>query len=273
MSSPSPAPPLLQISDTHFGTENPPVLRALLALARELAPEVVVWSGDITQRATRAQFAAARAFAQQLAPSPVLAIPGNHDIPLLDVATRLAAPYARHREAFGPVLEPTHISPAWRIVGVNTTRPWRHRHGQVSPQQVEAVARRLQQGATDAQIRVVVVHQPVAVARPQDAIHLLRGGPVAVRRWVQAGADIIMGGHIHLPYVLPLPPAQAGSPPHAWCVQAGTAISTRIRAEAGNSVNVLRHGSSPHGGTCAIVERWDYRLPAEGSGLTANRRA
>jgi len=266
-----PAAPLLQISDTHFGTENPAVQNALLSLARQIAPELVVWSGDITQRATRAQFAAARAFADQLAPAPVLAIPGNHDIPLFDLLERAASPYARHREAFGPVLEPLHISSAWRVVGVKTTRRWRHRHGQVSPRQAEAVAARLR-GAAPEQIRVVVVHQPVAVARAQDAIHLLRGGTAAARRWMQAGADIVMGGHIHLPYVLPLhaPAAQEDGPARdasrAWCVQAGTAISTRTRPQAGNSVNVLRHGRGPLGRLQAVVERWDYQPHPTGPG-------
>ena len=83
---------LLQISDPHFGTEQPPVVAALERLAHEQAPDVLVLSGDITQRATAAQFRAARAFVDRLGIAPTLVIPGNHDIPLFNAAARLAAP-------------------------------------------------------------------------------------------------------------------------------------------------------------------------------------
>ena len=85
---------LLQISDPHFGTEQAPVVDALLTLAHAQRPDLVVLSGDITQRARRAQFAAARRFVERLAPSALLAIPGNHDIPLFNPVARLLWPYA-----------------------------------------------------------------------------------------------------------------------------------------------------------------------------------
>lgn len=243
---------LLQISDTHFGTERPAVVRALTAFAADLAPELVVLSGDITQRATVRQFAAARAFCGGLG-APVLAVPGNHDIPLFNPLARLLWPYARHRRAFGAELEPVHASADFLVIGVKTTRRWRHQHGQLSGRQVERVAARLRQAAPE-QVRVVVVHQPVAVPTPRDARDLLRGHGAAVRAWAQAGADVIAGGHIHLPYVLPLHQQETGLARRAWCVQAGTAVSSRIRREAGNSVNVLRHRAAG----AAEVERWDY---------------
>ena len=80
---------VLQISDTHFGTERPPVVEALVALASQLRPDVVVLSGDITQRARRAQFDAARRLVERLPPAPLLALPGNHDIPLCNLAARI----------------------------------------------------------------------------------------------------------------------------------------------------------------------------------------
>jgi predicted MPP superfamily phosphohydrolase len=122
---------LLQISDTHFGTEQPQVVEALLALAALQRPELVVLSGDITQRARPAQFRAAKAFVERLG-APVLAIPGNHDIPLFDLWTRLTRPYARYAKVFGADLEPVHSSPDLLLVGVNTTRAWRHKNGEVS---------------------------------------------------------------------------------------------------------------------------------------------
>jgi 3',5'-cyclic AMP phosphodiesterase CpdA len=248
---------LLQVSDTHFGTEQEPVVRALLALARREAPELVVLSGDITQRARPRQFRAARDFADRLG-RPVLAIPGNHDIPLLDLWARLRHPYARFAEAFGAELEPVHRSPGLLVVGVNTTRARRHKDGEVSPPQVERVARLLAQ-AGPGQLRVVVVHQPVAVTRAEDLCNRLHGHATALARWAEAGADLVMGGHIHLPYVMPLP----GLARPLWAVQAGTAVSSRVRAGAPNSVNLLRW-DAPAAPGCCEIEQWDFS-PADGA--------
>ncbi|MGZ5269625.1 MAG: metallophosphoesterase [Ramlibacter sp.] len=83
---------LLHISDTHFGTEQPKVAAALLALAHERRPDLLVYSGDMTQRAREVEFAAARAFCQELGIARMLALPGNHDIPLFDVFARAMHP-------------------------------------------------------------------------------------------------------------------------------------------------------------------------------------
>jgi 3',5'-cyclic AMP phosphodiesterase CpdA len=240
---------VLHISDTHFGTEVPAVVEALVQLAAEQRPALVVLSGDITQRARPSQFGAARAFVDRLG-APVLSIPGNHDIPLFDLWARLSAPYARYTAAFGAELEPVHRSAGLLVVGVNTTRAWRHKHGEVSGQQIQRVARELE-GASATQLRVVVVHQPVAVVRAEDAVHRLRGHREALQRWASAGADLVLGGHIHLPYLAPL----EGLARPLWAVQAGTAVSSRVRPGVPQSVNLLRWDSSAGG---CLIERWDH---------------
>ena len=256
---------LLQVSDPHFGTERAPVVAALEALVREQRPDVLLLSGDITQRATRAQFAAARAFVDRLQVPAVVAVPGNHDIPLFNLAARLLWPYAHYARTFGSELEPQFERDDVLVLALNTTRRWRHVNGEVSAEQIERVARRCEQAPAE-QWRIVVVHQPVAVTRPQDAHNLLRGREAAVRRWSAAGVDVVLGGHIHLPFVLPLQERWAGLPRPIWAVQAGTAVSHRLRAEAGNSVNLLRITSGAAkpagaGSTTARalqVERWDH---------------
>lgn len=246
---------VLQISDTHFGTEQPQVVEALVGLALRQRPDLVVLSGDITQRARPAQFRAARAFVDRLG-APVLAIPGNHDIALFDLWSRLMRPYARYAAAFGQDLEPVHATDGLLVIGVNTTRPWRHKHGEISPQQVGRVARLLE-GAEVAQLRIVVVHQPVAVSLDEDAPHRLRGHAAALERWAAAGVDLVMGGHIHLPYVLML----QGLMRPLWVVQAGTAVSSRVREGVPNSVNLLHWEASSAPGRCRI-EQWDFAAGA-----------
>ncbi|MFP8779091.1 metallophosphoesterase family protein [Hydrogenophaga sp. RWCD_12] len=247
---------LLHISDTHFGTERPQVVEALLDLAAQQRPDLVVLSGDITQRARPAQFQQARAFSDRLGVR-VLAIPGNHDIPLLNLVTRLSRPYARYAAAFGSDLEPVQESPEWLVIGVNTTRAWRHRNGDVSDAQIERVTRLLRQ-AGGQQLRVVVVHQPLAVTEPGDRPHLLQGHRGAVRAWAAAGADLLLGGHIHLPYTLALP----GLDRRVWAVQAGTAVSSRQRPGVPNSVNIVRW--EPARERCCRVERWDFLAQEHG---------
>ncbi|VTU20799.1 metallophosphoesterase family protein [Variovorax sp. RA8] len=247
---------LLHMSDPHFGTEQPDVMRALAMLVRTERPDALVLSGDITQRATRAQFARARAFVDSLAIPRLLAIPGNHDIPLFALSTRLLAPYARYSAAFGDELEPVVDLPDFLLVGVNTTRWYRHENGATSAQQAERVARRLAKGSAR-QLRVVVVHQPVAVTREEDHKNLLIGREEAMRIWAEAEADLVLGGHIHLPFVLPLHEDAGGPARRMWCVQAGTAVSTRLRAGAPNSVNLIRFEGADGERRCT-VEQWDY---------------
>lgn len=251
---------LLQVSDPHFGTEQPRVVQALLRLARQLGVDVLVMSGDVTQRARRSQFARAREFVDALAPRTLVAIPGNHDIPLFNVFARAFVPYRNYVRCFGTDLEPVVELPDVLIVAVNTTRPYRHKHGEVSVAQVERVSARLRQ-AQSGQVRVVVVHQPVLAVRPTDEVNLLRGAERAVFEWAAAGVDLIMGGHIHLPYVRSLRTAHSALRASVFAVQAGTAVSHRVREGVPNSVNVLRCEAIGEARRC-VVERWDFQTEA-----------
>lgn len=249
---------ILHVSDTHFGRELPEVVDAVCRLATEQCPDIIVLSGDITQRARPEQFTAAGAFMTRLGGSSRLVIPGNHDIPLLDIFTRIVAPYSRYRRIFGRALEPTLDLPEALIVGVRTTRRYRHVNGEISDAQVEAVAAKLRAAQPD-QLRVVVTHQPVHVPKASEEHNLLRNGDAAIRAWSDAGVDLILGGHIHLPYCVPLHERIAGLRGGGWIVQAGTAVSSRVRHEAPNSLNVIRHRPRD----ACVVERWDYAFESE----------
>jgi 3',5'-cyclic AMP phosphodiesterase CpdA len=245
---------ILHISDTHFGTERPQVVAALTDLARQQSPSVVVLSGDITQRARGHQFDAACTFLRGLS-LPLLAIPGNHDIPLFNLFARCFSPYANYTRVFGRDLEPEHDSPSLLVLCLNTTRPSRHTDGEISVAQIERVATRLR-AASPEQLRVVVTHQPVHVIRPSDVENLVHGHEAAVRAWSAAGADLLLGGHIHLPYVRPLSDAFRDLPRELWVVQAGTAVSERVRGGTSNSINLIHHrANAPE---LCTVERWDY---------------
>lgn len=243
---------VLHLSDTHFGVERGEVVLALLKLADEQRPDVAVLSGDVTQRGRREEFAAARRFIDALTARRKLVLPGNHDIPLFDLGRRLFAPYWNHRRAFGPELEPEHEDEQLLILGIRTTRRYRHVDGTVSAAQVRRSSQRLR--GSRARLKLVVTHQPVHVQSEVDHHNLLRGRETALGGWSAAGADLILGGHIHLPFVAPLRSIH-GLPREVWAVQAGTAVSRRTRPGAPNSVNLIRHDDRT--GQCR-VERWDF---------------
>ena len=161
-------------------------------------------------------------------------------------------------------LEPVFSSPDLLVIGVNTTRAWRHKHGEVSTAQIDRVATLLT-AASPQQLRVVVVHQPAAVPQAEERYNLLRGHHAALQVWSAAGADLVLGGHIHLPYALALD----GLARRLWVLQAGTAVSSRTRPEAPNSVNILRWGAASsaagdqaqtgsEAGKYCVIEQWDF---------------
>ncbi|MBC7608340.1 MAG: metallophosphoesterase [Polaromonas sp.] len=251
---------ILQLSDPHFGTAQPAVMQALRSLVQAQRPDMLVLSGDITQRASEQQFAEAKAYCDSLRIGLLLALPGNHDIPLFNVYKRLFSPYGDYLQAFGPVIEATLNTAEALVIGVNTTRRWRHKNGEVSNRQISRVVKQLEASAPG-QLRVVVVHQPVHVLRAEDEHDRLRNWQPAVRAWSAAGADIIMGGHIHLPYVCDLSSQLSSLARRTWCVQAGTALSSRVRQGVPNSVNLLKYDFAAQSLSPLLcdVERWNYQ--------------
>lgn len=247
---------ILHLSDPHFGTEQPHVTAALLQLAQELRPDIAILSGDITQRAKRGQFAAARSFMDALAAPVKLVIPGNHDIPLFNLFARIFNPYGNYRRVFGKQLEPQFSNKDALVIGVNATRPWRHADGEVSAKQIERVAQQLR-GALPEQLRIVAVHQPVYVERESDLENLLHGHQQAIKAWAAAGADLILSGHIHLAYIRNLAEETDGLTRSVWTLSAGTAISSRIREGKPNSVNLIRYEPEASSRHCQ-VERLDF---------------
>lgn len=253
---------ILHISDTHFGTEQNAVVEALLRHVREQPADLLVLSGDITQRAKPSQFGAAKRFVESVQALGIpgrLVIPGNHDLPLYNLATRFLCPYRNYSRAFGQELEPVFENDEVLMIGLNTTHPRRRKDGEVTPAQVAAVVERLRR-CDPGKVRVVVAHQPFGAMVASDERNLQHGANEALVPWAEAGLDIVMGGHIHLPYVLPLS-QQYRLKRDVWIVQAGTALSNRLRGDAPNSFNRIIITSNPQ--KQVRVERWDYEVQSD----------
>jgi len=185
---------ILHVSDLHFGARDDPILeRALADLAERVQPELVIASGDLTHRGRRSQHALAANFLRRLG-LPVLAVPGNHDIPYTFPA-RFSSTW-REFEREWRTTEPVHSTVGAHVVGINSVRPWRHQSGGVSDAQLARATERLRDGAPGA-LRVVALHHQM-VGAPWRS----RKKPVARRnhvlsQLVDSGAELIVGGHIH----------------------------------------------------------------------------
>ena len=185
---------VLHVSDLHAGAhEDAAAGRRVAALVERVRPELAIASGDLTHRGRRDQHERAAAYLRSLG-VPLLAVPGNHDIPYTFPA-RFTRPW-REFERQWETTEPVYASPAVHVVGVNSVRPWRHQSGGVGDAQLDRVAARLGEAAAGA-LRVAVLHHQL-VGAPWRT----RKRPVARRehvlgRLIEGGAELVLGGHIH----------------------------------------------------------------------------
>jgi 3',5'-cyclic AMP phosphodiesterase CpdA len=185
---------LLHVSDLHAGThEDPDPEEGLRRLVAQTEPQLVVASGDLAHRGRREQLEQAAALLRSLGP-PVLAVPGNHDLPY--TPARFFRPWAQF-ELVWDTTEPTVSLPGLHVVGLNSARPFRHQGGALSRGQLDRAAERLS-AAEDGALRVAVLHHHL-VGAPWRAAHkrpVSRRNDV-LRALVGAGADLILSGHIH----------------------------------------------------------------------------
>jgi len=242
------------ISDPHFGTVDVTVRDALLRALREDDVDLVVLTGDITQRARSRQFREAREFLDALSPKPWIAIPGNHDIPLFDIFTRAFHPYRLFQRFISQELEPIVVGEGFAIVCFNATRRTRHKNGVLSERAVTNSACRLSR--LSAPFKVVATHQPLAVTLETEVHNRALGADTALRHWIDAGADLFIGGHIHLPYCMTVQPP--GGSRAAVVLQAGTSVSLRVRHGVPNSYNRLVFAQTIGSERRMRLERCDY---------------
>lgn len=223
---------IIHISDLHFGRTRAELLRPLIATLNDISADVIAISGDLTQRARSSQFRAARAFIDRLQ-APVLVVPGNHDVPLDEVLTRMLFPYRRYRKWIDRDLEPHFENHEITVTGINTVNPYAWQRGRVSSQAVRRVCGAFAREGE--RVRIVVAHHPFE-HQPTDTKVLMKGAGKAIDALAECGADIILSGHLHSWRAEPF--AERVGRRGALQVHAGTGLSTRLRGEK-NDFNVL----------------------------------
>ena len=236
---------LLHISDLHFGPYFVPhVAESLLAKVGDLQADIIINSGDYTQRARREQFAEAKAFNERLPQIPTIRVPGNHDVPLYRVFERLFAPYALYKEYISADLDMVVRHEKAVIVALNSTRPLQHIvNGRISQWQLDLCAATFKEVPPEV-LKIVVAHHHFAPAPDYEGGDVMPRAKRAMDRFTELKVDLILGGHLHRAYIgnsLDIYPGKDRE--HGTIiVQSGTSTSRRGRARERekNSFNHLQ---------------------------------
>jgi 3',5'-cyclic AMP phosphodiesterase CpdA len=241
---------IVHLSDLHFGRTDARIVRPLIRAVREIGPDLVAVSGDLTQRARVQQFLEARAFLDEL-PGPQIVVPGNHDIPLHNVYARFFNALDKYRRIISHDLEPFYHDDEIAVAGVNTARSLTFQNGRINALQVARTVERLCAAPADA-TRIIVAHHPFDLPGGFADRMLVGRADMAMRRFAACGANVFLSGHLHLSYTAIGLRYHLGAR-SALVIQAGTAISTRGRGEL-NSFNLIRTGRE----SLAVERlRWD----------------
>jgi 3',5'-cyclic AMP phosphodiesterase CpdA len=260
---------LMHISDTHFGTEVPPVVKAVQQSAAQLKPDAVILTGDITQRARPQQFEDARIFLHKL-PTPLhIAIPGNHDIPLYHLPLRLFAPYRQYKKYMQHPRHSLHQIGPVTLLALDATQPLRHTRGDLSESYLREWLGKADKMRVPNGILIVAAHQPLEIVKSQDQEERLISYNNIARLYAEYKVDMALSGHVHFPLITSTAEPFPALPRHFILGGAGTAVSHRIRSGAPNSFNVIRYDSETGHIT---VELYEYRAEEGSFAISASHR-
>lgn len=233
---------IAHLSDIHFGAHDPKIVSATEAWLQQAQPDLVIISGDLTQRARVQQFRDASAWLNRLraAGMRLLVIPGNHDVPLYDVIRRFGAPLRRYKRYISNDLCPWYEDDEVAILGLNTARSLTIKDGRINHDQMQLLRECFAPVAPE-KTRILVTHHPLfamPIGRGNELSEAVGRHEDAVATACQAGIHIALAGHFHRTYAQAAQKmvADAGG---ALVIQAGTATSTRLRNAEPQSFNWL----------------------------------
>lgn len=232
---------ILHLSDIHFGPHHLPRLaEGILEWVAQDPPDVVVLSGDLTQRAKPEQFRQARAFVDRF-PMPTVVVPGNHDVPLYRVWERVFLPFGCYRKHFAEELEPVYRDETLLIVGINTAHGWTLKDGRIRLRRLLEVGELLRQ-APDPLLKVVVAHHHLIPPPSFGTQSVLANAFEAMDLFSSVGLDLVLSGHLHRAYIGNSEEFYPKDRPPVVIAHSGTTTSSRGRAgERGkNTCNRIR---------------------------------
>jgi predicted MPP superfamily phosphohydrolase len=226
---------IIHISDLHFGRTEPDLEEALRAKILERKPDLIIVSGDLTQRATKKQFLEAELFFASL-PFPIIIVPGNHDVPLYSFWKRFSRPYANYQKHISHDLEPEYLDDEMAVVGINTVRILRMKEGSINDLQTKRVYDMFHNLGENV-FKIVVSHHPFNIPKGHYKRPLARSRKFW-KYFEGLHIDLFLSGHLHDTLIHQKNSLYKIDPNGSLIIQAGTAISTR-RREEGNAFNIV----------------------------------
>lgn len=219
---------IFHTSDVHFGVENRAAHEAFARAVKRESADAVLCTGDITQRCTHSQWAAARVYFEQFAEvgCPVILCAGNHDMPYHNLWERFTDPYKRYRAleaAVSGVLESEDVVlvPLKSTVRIQPRFPWSD--GFVTDKALAQTVAHLEGLADDSRHRLILCHHPL-LGESDDSANPTIGGDKAFAALARAGGDAVVSGHVHTPFDL-----QRERGGHAMQMLGAGTLSTRLR--------------------------------------------
>lgn len=228
---------IVHLSDLHFGRHDRNMVRSLLKYLDALGPDLIVITGDLTQRATTVQYDLAKKFLDQL-PKPLVVVPGNHDLPIHRLLRRFRHPWLKWKKIIGSDPSPVFQKDRLAVAGINTVRPmgdgFNWSRGRVTIDQSMRAVKKIATAPENA-VKIIAAHHAFWLPDLKKHRRLVGGAGDALEVFRQAGVDMILGGHIHLPFVH----VENGM----IICHAGSAISNRVTVAHPNSFNLILGGS------------------------------
>jgi 3',5'-cyclic AMP phosphodiesterase CpdA len=240
---------LLHLSDPHFGAADSAIATAFIEAAGELKPDLTILSGDLSMKARRSELNQAADFIRQL-PTPLVVIPGNHDIPYFNHPyDRFFRPFRRYQQRIHPEVEPMFRDEFFDVMCLNSPRPFGFHtdwsDGRLSNDQISRIAPHFEKTSAHA-LKILVIHHPLlelkipgrAVVKPLAAL---------MQAMESAQIDLVLCGHFHRSQIA------AGGLTGSWKTlisQAPTVCSTRLQGEpqgfheiviSGDHAEIIQH--------------------------------
>ncbi|MEK6555097.1 MAG: metallophosphoesterase [Bdellovibrionota bacterium] len=227
---------VFHISDPHFGAIHPPALDAFRKAVAELKPDLMILTGDITQRARTDQFIEAKKYFDQFAPIPLLTTPGNHDLPLYNLFSRFLFPFNEYMQHFKADLFSHIHKNAVEILVLNSAKPKNHIDGEFNLRKLEE---HLSTFDSLSKVRMLAFHHPLDCPKGVDTKNIIAQSEAVLKLCEKYRVDIILNGHIHDPLARLSTVRYPQCPQPVILTVAGTCLSYRTRPNAPNSFHSL----------------------------------